>query len=261
MADPLALAKRLIALRARIVANFNAGHWEEVGLLSGQSKIINGHDRLLRSLSWHDEDYDGNVLTVLRQIADHDVRALKVIEDYLDERFPGEEKTEYVSAKPAERKITFAPNVFRIPEGSLEPDLVAVMMPFSPEFKPVYEAMKRACTANFLRCMRVDDMWQDSVIVQDIFSLIFRAQVVVVDFSRKNPNVMYETGIAHTLGKHVVPVAQSIDDVPFDMRHHRTLLYLANGEGLQRLEHDLAAKLNQFRGGGGPPIFNLGFSS
>jgi hypothetical protein len=260
--DPLALAKRLIALRARIVASFNAGSWEEVGLLTGQSKIINGHDRLLRSLSWHDEDYDGNVLTVLRQMADRDVRVLKVIEDYLDEKFPGEAKTEYVSAKPSERKIAFAPNVFQIPDGGVEPDLVAVMMPFSPEFKPVYEAMKRACTANSLRCVRVDDMWQDSVIVQDIFSLIFRAQVVLVDFSRKNPNVMYETGIAHTLGKHVVPVAQAIDDVPFDMRHHRTLLYLANGEGLQQLERELAAKLKQFSGGaGGAPIINFGFTS
>lgn len=262
MTVPHALAKRLIALRARIVANFNSGNWEEVGLLSGQSKIINGHDRLLRSLSWNDEDYDGNVLTVLRQIADRDVRALNVIEEYLDEKFPGEEKAEYVSAKPSERKITFAPNVFQIPGGGVESDLVAVMMPFNPEFKAVYEAMKRACTGNSLRCMRVDDMWQDSVIVQDIFSLIFRAQVVLVDFSRKNPNVMYETGIAHTLGKHVVPVAQTIDDVPFDMRHHRTLLYLANGEGLQQLERELAAKLKQFSGGGADrPIIDFGFTS
>ena len=152
--------------------------------------------------------------------------------------------------------------MFQIPDGGVEPDLVAVMMPFSPEFNPVYEAMKQACTANSLRCMRVDDIWQDSVIVQDIFSLIFRAQVVLVDFSRKNPNVMYETGIAHTLGKHVVPVAQAIDDVPFDMRHHRTLLYLANGEGLQQLERELATKLKQFSGGGGgPPFINFGFTS
>lgn len=88
--------------------------------------------------------------------------------------------------------------------------------------------------------------WEDTTIVQDIFSLIFRAQVVVVDFTGKNPNVMYETGIAHTLGKHVVPISQSLDDVPFDMRHHRVLKYYSNNEGLNRLSSDLALKLRQF---------------
>ena len=61
--------------------------------------------------------------------------------------------------------------------------------------------------------------------------------------------MMYETGIAHTLGKHVIPVTQSLDDVPFDMRHHRALRYLANKEGLEKLAADLATKLSQFKVG------------
>ncbi len=56
---------------------------------------------------------------------------------------------------------------------------------------------------------------------------------------------MYETGIAHTLGKHVIPISQSLDDIPFDMRHHRVLKYLANGEGLHALESRLTEKLRQ----------------
>jgi hypothetical protein len=64
-----------------------------------------------------------------------------------------------------------------------------------------------------------------------------------VDFTEKNPNVMYETGIAHTLGKHVVPITQSLDDVPFDMRHHRVLKYLPNGEGLDALQRALTDRL------------------
>jgi len=199
-----------------------------------------------RSLSWNDEDYDGNVLTVLRQIAQRDPRALNVIEDYLKEKFPGEEATEFISAKPFERKITFAPNVFQIPDGSVELDLVAVMMPFSMEFAGVYDTIKRACTRASLRCVRADDVWEDSTIIQDIFNLLFRAHVVVVDFTGKNSNVMYETGIAHTLGKHVVPITQSIHDVSFDMHHHRALKYLSNAEGLRVLEGALANKLMQF---------------
>jgi len=239
----ITLGNRLIDLRARIVANFDSGNWEELGLLTGASDVINHHPRLLRSLSWQDEDYASNVLTVLRRIIEQDPRTLAIIESYLDQNFPG--ASTYISAKPADRRITFAPYVFQVPDTYVELDLVAVMMPFSLEFKHVYEAIKKATTMCSLRCLRADDIWEESTIVQDIFNLIFRSQVVVVDFSGKNPNVMYETGIAHTLGKHVIPISQSLEDVPFDMRHHRVLKYLPNKEGLDNLSSNLAAKLRQ----------------
>ena len=241
----VALGNRIIALRERVVANFDAGNWEEIGLLTGHSSTVNNHHRLLRSLSWNDEDYESNALSVLRQIAEADPRTLPVIESYLDTHFPGE--AHYISAKPSERKVTFAPHVFQLPDGYVELDLVSVMMPFSKDFDPVYAAIKEACKANGLRCLRADDIWEESTIVQDIFNLVFRSQVVVVDFSGKNPNVMYETGIAHTLGKHVIPITQSLADVPFDMRHHRALSYLANKEGVGTLETTLGKKLSQFK--------------
>ncbi len=238
-----ALGNRLIELRARIVDGFDANNWEEIGLLTGATELITRHPRLLRSLSWGDEDYAGNVLTVLRWIVERDPRTLPIIEAYLDNHFPSE--STFVSAKPSERRITFSPYVFNTPDGYVERDLVAVMMSFAMEFAAVYDSIKRATSECGLRCLRADDIWDDTTIIQDIFSLIFRAQVVVVDFTGKNPNVMYETGIAHTLGKHVVPISQSLEDVPFDMRHHRVLKYLPNAEGLLKLSGDLAAKLRQ----------------
>ena len=238
------LGNRLIDLRARIVDGFNAGNWEELGLLTGASAVITQHPRLLRSLSWNDEDYADNVLSVLRRIVEQDPRTLPIIEGYVDENFPGEGT--YVSAKPSERRITFAPYVFQVPDSHVELDLVAVMMPFAMDFNSIYDAIKRASSECGLRCLRADDIWEETTIVQDIFNLIFRAQVVIVDFSGKNPDVMYETGIAHTLGKHVVPISQSMEDVPFDMRHYRVLKYLRNNEGLRRLSSELATKLKQF---------------
>jgi hypothetical protein len=240
----VALGNRLIELSRRISAGFTATNWGELGLLTGQSNVIDSHRRLLRSLSWGDEDYDGNVLDVLKMIVTIDPRTLTIIESYVDRHFPGE--STYVSAKPAERKITFAPNVFTVPEGHVELDLVAVMMPFAAEFVGVYRAIQYAAKECRLRCLRADDIWEESTIMQDVFNLIFRAQVVVVDFTGKNPNVMYETGIAHTLGKHVVPISQAIGDIPSDIGHHRALPYLRNGEGLAKLSEGLAKKLKQF---------------
>ena len=142
------------------------------------------------------------------------------------------------------RKITFLPRVFEVPnETAVQADLVAVMMPFAAGFNSVYEAIHKSCSDSALRCKRADDIWANSTIIQDIFALIFVAAIVVVDFTGKNSNVMYETGVAHTLGKHVVPITQSIDDVPFDLHSHRVLKYLPNQEGLTKLSQDLSARL------------------
>ena len=88
------LGKKIIALRQRVVANFDASNWEEVGFLTGHSTTIDRYPRLLRSLNWGDEDYSGNVLGVLRRIAEKDPKAFHTFQQYVDERFPGE--SEYV---------------------------------------------------------------------------------------------------------------------------------------------------------------------
>ena len=41
----------------------------------------------------------------------------------------------------------------------------------------------------------------------------------------RNPNVLYELGIAHALRKPVVLVSSNEDDVPFDVRHVRVIYY------------------------------------
>jgi hypothetical protein len=235
---------RIIELKQRIVSQFTMEDWEEAGLLTGCSDLINAHPRLYRSLNWGDEDYSGNVLAVLRQMAGRDSKHLDCLAEFLERRYPTE--SNYVSAKPSLKKLTFAPHVFEVPTKiTLETDLVAVMMSFSAEFRPVHEAIKTACLSTSLRCLRVDDIWEASTVIQDIFNLLLRARVVIVDFSGRNPNVMYETGIAHTLGKLVIPVSQSLSDVPFDIAHHRVLKYLPNCEGLGDLTNRLVAKLFQ----------------
>ncbi|MDE1244237.1 hypothetical protein [Vibrio aestuarianus] len=231
----------ILQLKRRMLEDFTAENWIELGLITDCTHLIEHHPRLLRSLHFGDEDYSGSIISVLRSMADHNPDALNAAEAYLNEWYPDQSAT-FISAKPSEKKITFAPSVFAIPDGDVEEDLVAVMMPFAG-FGGVYDAIKGATEDATLRCLRADDIWEHSSIIQDIFSLIYRAKIVVVDFSNKNPNVMYETGIAHTLGKTVVPIAQNVSDIPSDMIHHRALIYLNNGEGLQTLREQLASKL------------------
>jgi len=118
------------------------------------------------------------------------------------------------------------------------------MMPFRAEFAHVFEAIASACTGAQLRCLRADDIWEETEVIQDVFSLIYRSSIVVCDFSGQNANVFYEAGIAHTLGRPVIPIAQNASDVPFDLHHHRYIHYHNNGEGLEALIGRLTRRLH-----------------
>lgn len=137
------------------------------------------------------------------------------------------------------------PKVFQFPTSEpFDPDLVAVMMPFSPAFSAVYESLKEGIEAAGMRCLRADDIWERDHILDDVLSLIWRARVVIADLSEKNPNVFYETGIAHTLGRDTILVAQSMSDIPFDLQGIRALKYLNNGEGRAALSRGITSRLN-----------------
>lgn len=147
------------------------------------------------------------------------------------------------SKTPRAAGILVHPRFFEVPPQPADRRLVSAMMPFSAPFNRVYSAIADAATAAGMHVQRADDIWEHSVLMQDVFSLIYRSHVVVCDFSGKNPNVFYEAGIAHMLGRHVIPITQSHDDVPFDLKQHRYIHYLNNGEGLDSLTTQLTSRL------------------
>lgn len=141
-----------------------------------------------------------------------------------------------------------SPQVFSLPKNRIRENLVAVMMPFDRKYDETYKTLKEASSEVGMDCVRVDDIWENNSIMQDIASLICRAQVVVADLTGKNPNVFYETGIAHTLGREVILITQNPEDVPFDLRHLRNIKYLANEQGLMELKANVIKRLKILNG-------------
>ncbi|WP_054889048.1 hypothetical protein [Pseudomonas sp. NBRC 111118] len=136
------------------------------------------------------------------------------------------------------------PTVFQIPEHEIiEPALASAMMPFDAGFSAVYDAIQQAADNSGLRCRRADDIWENAAIIQDVVALIDRSRIVVCDCSGRNPNVFYEAGIAHTLGREVILITQSEHDIPFDLRHLRYIRYLNNAEGRGALTQALQARM------------------
>lgn len=141
------------------------------------------------------------------------------------------------------------PNVFQIPEHeSVETALASAMMPFDPAFDAVYNTIKEAADTVGLRCRRADDIWENAAIIQDVVSLIDRSRIVICDCSGRNPNVFYEAGIAHTLGRDVILITQSDQDIPFDLRHLRYIKYHNNGEGRAVLKAQLQDRIQTLLG-------------
>lgn len=136
------------------------------------------------------------------------------------------------------------PTVFQIPEHeNIEATLASAMMPFDVAFNTVYDSIRQAADNVGLRCRRADDIWENAAIIQDVVALIDRSRVVVCDCTGRNPNVFYEAGIAHTLGREVILITQSEHDIPFDLRHLRYVKYLNNAEGRAALVTALQGRM------------------
>jgi len=111
-------------------------------------------------------------------------------------------------------------------------------MPFGGWLDDYYETIYRpAIEATNLEPHRADDLYRPSTIVHDIWAYTRRAKLLVADLTGKNPNVFYELGLAHALGKPAILIAESMDDIPFDLRALRVIVYEKNhprwGELLQ----------------------------
>ena len=64
--------------------------------------------------------------------------------------------------------------------------------------------------------------------------------MVVADMTGKNPNVFYEVGYAHAKGKLTILLTSNADDIPFDLKHRRHVVY---GESISTLRERLKQEL------------------
>lgn len=228
----------ILELKDFMVENFSAENFRDIGALTGWSEQIDRHPRLLRSLSWGDPDYPACVIELLSGMERAKPETVLVVRDYLFRKFPSElaETGRMIAFEGLDAVLGYRFEKSRN-------DCVAVMMPFAPKFSPVYNTIKSLCTEIGLEARRADEVWNNSILINDILSLINHASVVICDLTDRNENVFYELGVAHAWSKKVIPITQREDDVPFDLRHHRFLTYLNNSEGLGELRKKLEPRI------------------
>jgi len=106
-------------------------------------------------------------------------------------------------------------------------DSCFVMMPFADPIGGYYKAIyEPAISKAGLKAVRADDeIFATGKIIDQVWSGINSAKVLVAELTGRNPNVFYELGLAHALDKPVVLVSSNQEDVPFDLQHIRVIYY------------------------------------
>ena len=108
-------------------------------------------------------------------------------------------------------------------------DICFTIMPFGGWFDDYYASIYMpAIEAAGMTPKRADDLYRPSTIVNDIWEYTQKCKVVLADLTGKNPNVFYELGLAHALAKPAILIAESMEDVPFDLRALRVIEYDKN---------------------------------
>jgi hypothetical protein len=134
--------------------------------------------------------------------------------------------------------------MFKLPSKPPKESDVFVLMPFPTEMRPVYDKHIKNVSAQLgLTVTRADDFFAAESIVTDVWNAINNAKILIADCTGRNPNVFYEIGIAHTLGKPVVLLSQRASDIPFDVQHIRAIVYKFSPRGMVEFETKLRATI------------------
>ena len=103
---------------------------------------------------------------------------------------------------------------------------VFVLMPFDEALDDVYNlGIKPACEHVGAYSERVDEQIFEEPILQRIYNQIAKSDLIIADMTGRNPNVFYEVGYAHALGKPVILLTQRVEDIPFDLKHYPHIVY------------------------------------
>ena len=121
--------------------------------------------------------------------------------------------------------LPMPPNLVTIQLGTVT-NSCFVVMPFASLFEREYtRVIKPAVESLGLECVRGDEIYSEQSIVQDIWKSLRTCRVIVAELSGRNPNVMYEVGLAHALGKPIILLTRNQEDVPFDLKSLRYVYY------------------------------------
>ena len=153
-------------------------------------------------------------------------------------------------ARAVLNSCTVARRLDGVTEVQVDRARVFCVMPFSETWSDdVWRScIETAVNAAGLQPKRGDTTLRTGKLIQNVWNEILESGCVIADLSAANPNVYYELGMAHALGRDVFVMVQKGIDLPADLKGAHYFEYTL-GE-LPAAARDLEAKLVAWRDDG-----------
>lgn len=121
---------------------------------------------------------------------------------------------------------------------------VMCLMPFNKKYNKSYAQIKEICEDFKFECRRSDEEFVPNMqILPQIVKMILESEIVIAVLNGRNPNVFYEIGIAHSVGKPVLLLSDmsrmESKDIPFDVQSIYCIQYNNPAELKQELSKRL----------------------
>ena len=107
------------------------------------------------------------------------------------------------------------------------------------ELVDVLEAIKSGAKECSITAERIDDDERNERITDRILEAIRKAQFVIVDLTNERPNVYFEAGYAHALGKVPIYVARAGTHRHFDIQDYPIIMF----RNMKELREGIAKRL------------------
>ena len=135
---------------------------------------------------------------------------------------------------------------------AVRPGTCFIVMPFAADFASVHDTIVEALESSDVgfRCRRADEFFGGQKIMEDILREIATSELIVGDVTGRNPNVFYELGIAHMVKdpERVLLLTQHVEDIPFDLRAYRHIVYSRDERGLREFKTKLSTAAREVGG-------------
>lgn len=99
------------------------------------------------------------------------------------------------------------------------------MDPDDPELEDVLDAIKESAVRCGLQAERVDEPQTTERITDRILESLRQAEYVIVDLTHSKPNVYYEAGYAHGIGKIPIYLAREGTKLEFDLKDYPVIFF------------------------------------
>lgn len=120
------------------------------------------------------------------------------------------------------------------------------LTPFDYEGDKLFVECQKILSNMDIFLQRTDNLVEKDDILMNIVTMIIQSELVIVNINGRNPNVYYELGIAHAIGKQTILISKanySMEDIGFDIRQRKIIMY----KNLEDLEKQLLYQINKLK--------------